>query len=329
MKKMATARCLLLLGSVLALLLVPSSEARGPNFYTVLDLNSSHIDESKIRRAFRKKALEVHPDKKSEKKGHKSMKPTPTFELVNEAYELLKGRERSPDTVVHVDIPINKILGRGRYASAHVSRVAKTVCRACQGRGAPIGFPRASRCPTCRGTGQGTVKFGCHSGLPCIQFTGACGTCGGSGYLGRRCTVCGGSGTTSESRSYTAQYPVGSEDGHALHVVGDGDVSDSSQRPGDLILVMKTSAHSLYRRIEGRPLDVKTSLESEVSRLRKGFCVSVERLGGKEMGYVTVAVPPDSAVSPGDRRIVRMNNFTEVGGCLDIEIDVKDQIWVF
>ena len=57
--------------------------------------------------------------------------------------------------------------------------------------------------------------------------------------------------------------------------------------------------------------------------------MTVERLGGKNMGYVTVTVPPDPTVLPGDRKIVRVTDFTDVGGCLDIVIDVKEQVWVF
>jgi DnaJ-class molecular chaperone len=334
-------RRLLTAGAALALLLPATAQARTPNLYAMLDLETSDVDESILRRSFRHKALEVHPDKQQKKKKKKKQQNATdalqdpvvgdevTFELVNEAYELLKGRERAPDTVVRVGIPMRNILGPNKYASARVQRVAKTTCRACQGRGSPLGTPKARRCQGCHGSGRGTVRFGCQGSQPCIQFSGACGICGGAGWIGNRCMVCGGSGTTSETRYYTAQYPVGSEDGHSLRVVGEGDVPNGETRPGDLVLEMQTTPHQLYERIDGRPLDVRTRLESGADRLRKGFTMTVERLGGKDMGYVTVTVPADPTIGPGDRKTVRVTGFTEAGGCLDIVIDVKEQVWVF
>ena len=334
-------RRLLTAGAALALLLPAVAQARTPNLYAVLDLDTSDVDESKLRRSFRHKALEVHPDKKKTRK--KDQQPSSdnssdtlpdtlpiTFELVHEAYELLKGRDRAPDTVVSVDIPMRKILGSTKYVSARIERVAKITCRACQGRGAPLGHPKPRRCHGCQGSGRGTVQFGCQGSQPCIQFSGTCGICHGTGWIGNRCMICGGSGTVSEKRFYNAQYPVGALDGHALRVIGEGDVPNGEFfRPGDLLFEMQTAPHQLYERIEGRPLDVRTSLESNLDRIRKGFTMTVERLGGKDMGYVTVAVPGDLTTGPGDRKIVRVTDFTEAGGCLDIVIDVKDDVWNF
>ena len=141
--------------------------------------------------------------------------------------------------------------------------------------------------------------------------------------------VCGGSGLAMENRFYKVQFPVGAADGHRLRVVGEGDVADDSSRPGDLIFVSKTNPHEIFERIEGRPLDVRTRFESGLDRIRSGFSMTIERLGGKDMGFVTVEVPPDLEIQPGQQKIVRVKQFTEAGGDLDVMITITEQVWVF
>jgi hypothetical protein len=72
---------------VLFSLLSPSSQARSANLYIALGLNTSYVNEKELKRAFRTRAIETHPDKFTNKKNnHKNINREEDFQLVSESY---------------------------------------------------------------------------------------------------------------------------------------------------------------------------------------------------------------------------------------------------
>jgi DnaJ-class molecular chaperone len=294
--------------------------------YVALGLNTSHVDEKRLRSSFRRRARATHPDKVKVGNLH-SFNPEEEFRLVSEAYSMLKGKKRSADTIEDVFISLSDLLTRGPNILVHSTRRSKTPCIICLGTGSPAGNPAPTLCPTCRGAGTSTVTWGCQGNQPCVHLSGTCGTCGGQGWIGQLCRACRGEGITTESRSYNVEFPTGSQNFHTLRAVGEGDVKDKFSRPGDLLFRLNVKPHSLYEMVKNT-LDLKTRMEMSVERLRSSFHMNVERIGGSRQGYVEFNVPSYPTMQPGETRTVTLTDFTDYGNLL-LEMHAKEEVWTF
>ncbi len=298
----------------------PAGADRSANPYRVLSLAASAVSDAEIKRAYRRAALAAHPDAGG---------TAERFREVSDAFAVLKARRRAADVVELVRLPLSIVESD---VVVDFSRTAKTRCPACAGMGSPPGSPPPRSCPGCGGAGVNTVRLGCGPGEPCIQFSGPCATCSGSGWLGKRCLVCGGTGVASELRNYEVRFPAQALAGHRLTVVGEGDVSSGKlERPGDLTFEAAMQPHALYERIEGRPKDLHCRLVMDAERLRFGVSLSFERVAGPQSGLapVGVKVGADHSIVPGLVREFTIPNFTKAGGKLEVELQARQTAWVF
>lgn len=328
------ATCMVWLGSCV--------DARSPNLYQTLGLDTSIIDEKTLRSSYRKKAIETHPDKQQQQQqqdqqddgsGTASMSSNRgnaemAFQQVSEAYAMLKHKERSQDTVEDVYIPLNQILTKGTNIVVHYQRRTKVPCTACLGTGAPNGgSPSPTICPTCRGAGTSTLTWGCHAGQPCIHMSGTCGTCGGQGRIGQLCRVCRGVGIVEELREYTIEFPTGSLHHHTLRAVGEGDIANQSSRPGDLLFRLNVQPHPLFELMEGTN-NLKTRIEMNIKKLRTSFAMQIEKLGGERQGFISFNVPSFPEMKQGETRTVTLTDFTDYGD-LVLEMKAREEVWSF
>ena len=292
--------------------------AVGENLYALLGISTSARDltDRDLKRAFRRKALAVHPDKIDT---HDSSNAE-AFSALKDAYDMLRGRERAEDTTETLYIPL-PLLMRGNHIVVKRERSQSSICKVCLGTGAPPGFPTPSVCATCGGTGTATVRLGCGPGQPCIHFTGRCADCGGAGIRGRACQQCKGAGITRSQQTFNVRIPPAAVEGLELRLVGEGDVTSKSERPGDLVVKIQSANHDFFQRSKESNLDLVTFASASINQLRSGFTLDLPSLEGDKI--IPIEVPGDPSMVDGQLRMLTVSDFTPVGGKLHVEISQR------
>jgi molecular chaperone DnaJ len=257
------------------------------DYYEVLGVARGANDDE-IRRAFRKLALEYHPDRNKDEDA-----PT-RFKEINEAYEVLRDPEkrRAYDRFGHAGLdssgagfdPFSGFgfddlfdsffgrPGRGRRPRAHrgadlqtdihvafeeavfgttkVLEVAKhESCQTCRGTGMEPGT-EPQVCQRCGGTGE--LRRSHQSIFGQFVNVSICDQCGGEGrVIVSRCPTCSGNGYVEAEKKIEVNVPAGIEDGTRIRLTGQGDPPDTRQGggiPGDLYVAIHVRPHDFFRR---------------------------------------------------------------------------------
>lgn len=115
-------------------------------------------------------------------------------------------------------------------------------CSECEGQGSVV-LTRGRFCPDCHGSGRLRSATGLET----------CDGCGGRGFCYRTdCDVCAGRGRSVERRPVAVAVPAGTCDGDVIRVTGAGECEDGKDA-GDLLVTLRVLPHALYR-LEGRDL---------------------------------------------------------------------------
>ena len=251
-----------------------SSQKR--DYYEVLGV-SRDADAAALKKAFRKLAIQFHPDRND------APEAEDRFKELNEAYAVLSDPQKraqfdrfghdapggSPfagqgfDASSIFDQIFGAFGGRGGGGGARHGRdvrrglvvtleeVAKgvdkevtfrraTACDNCDGSGAHPDHPPVS-CRTCGGVGRVRIN----SFLPLVQ---ACPACGGAGKTIKvACPKCTG-GLVEEEVTVTVPVPPGIASGHTLRLDGEGGHPHLGGMHGDLYLDIQVEAHPLFTR---------------------------------------------------------------------------------
>lgn len=187
-----------------------------------------------------------------------------------------RGPERGEDLQYAMKIGFEDAI-RGVEARIRVNRLA--ACGACGGHG-QAADGRKRPCPSCGGTGRGTVQRGF------MKFSSACPACGGSGESsGDGCRACGGQGAVSKSDLITVRIPAGVDDGSKVRVPGRGNAGRHGGPPGDLYIVIEVTPHAQFRR-EGANISIKVPIT--VAEATLGAKIEVPTLWGR----TTIRIPP-------------------------------------
>jgi molecular chaperone DnaJ len=256
------------------------------DYYEVLGVSRT-ADLVEIKKAYRKLALQCHPDKNP---GDKSAEEK--FKECTEAYEVLSDPEKRDiyDRYGHVGLSgagyggfqdfdfgfrgfddffsdvFGEIFGMGRRRSRGTRgadlRYHLTIDfeEAVFGVEAKIQVPRMHTCDACGGSGakQGTQPETCPTcggagqvrtqhGI--LSFARTCSHCSGSGSIIKTpCAECRGVGRVKKSRTLTVKAPPGVETGTRLRLSGEGELGSGGGPPGDLYVVIEVNPHSLFER---------------------------------------------------------------------------------
>lgn len=288
------------------------------DYYDVLGV-SRNADDDEIRRAYRRKAREYHPDVND------SPNAADKFREVKEAYEVLSdddkramydrfghdaeqfGRGFGGFSDVGFDDIFSEIFGfgtrartRARQAPARGRDLRVDVTlefeEAVFGTEMELEVPRWEPCEHCNGTGAepGT------SPVTCAQCAGAgevrqarqtglfgsfvsvvtCPRCEGRGeVITTPCSECRGRQRVHGSKTISIEIPAGVDDGTRIRLTGEGDAGERGGPPGNLYVNIHVKPHEVFER---RDNDIYLELPLNVAQAALGDAVEVPTLNGEE-----------------------------------------------
>lgn len=284
------------------------------DFYEILGISKSASD-AEIKKAYRKKALEFHPDKNPDNPAAEEQ-----FKLAAEAYEVLSDPQKKAkyDQYGHqafdgaggfgggqggmnmddIFSQFGDIFGGGfggfggggggpRRAKGSNMRikVKLTLEEIANGVEKKVKVKRKVQapgvsyktCTTCNGQGQ--VMRVTNTILGRMQSASTCPSCGGSGQiLDKKPNNADAQGMILEDETVSIKIPAGVVDGMQLKVSGKGNDAPGNSIPGDLIVAIEELEHEFLKR-EGENLhyDLYISFAEAVLGISK----DIEAVNGK------------------------------------------------
>lgn len=311
------------------------------DLYDVLGVDRD-ADDTTIKRAYRQRARELHPDAGGDEE---------QFKELTTAYEVLKnpqtranydrfGDPRGPggaaaggfgdfgDLSDLFESFFGGGFGGGRRsrggpqqgrdamidvqvtlaeAAAGVEREIDVEvlrqCSTCGGNGAAPGTSPTT-CETCQGAGQ--VQQVARSVFGQVLTTTTCPTCRGQGRrIAEPCPSCHGEGRQYQKESITIPIPAGVDNGRRLRLSGRGEAGAAGGPPGDLFVRVRVEPHELFER-EGHDLHCQVRLAMTQAIL--GTEMDLPTLDGSTV----LSVPPGT--QPGDVIRIRRQGMPKLNG---------------
>jgi molecular chaperone DnaJ len=255
------------------------------DYYEVLGVRRDAGDED-IKRAYRKLALQYHPDRNP---GDKSAEER--FKEAAEAYEVLRDREKRQiyDHYGHAGLEGRGFRGfagfddifstfgdifedffgfstgrrsrpRTRQGGSLRYDTELTLEEAFLGKEEEISFDRWATCEICGGSGltpgsQPQVCTTCHGRGQVVRSQGffqistTCPACHGDGRIVTNpCETCRGAGKSKVRRKISVKIPPGVDTGSQLRIRGEGEPGEHGGPPGDLYVVIHVKDHTFFER---------------------------------------------------------------------------------
>jgi molecular chaperone DnaJ len=291
--------------------------AQKRDYYEVLGVPRT-VDAGALKSAFRKVALQYHPDRNP---GDKAAEDK--FKEASEAYEVLSDPERRAryDRFGHQGDPfggaggpgfqgvnINDIFGdlfgeifggarggggaraRGRGADLRYN-LEVSFEEAAFGCEVKVPLTKPKRCEVCEGTGSKQKEAGVRACPTCAgsgeqRFTQGffavsrpCADCSGTGSkVTDPCGKCRGAGRYSAEQTLDVRVPGGVDTGVRLRLTGQGEPGERGGPAGDLYVTIHVREHSIFTREEH---DVMCEVPISFTQAALGATVEVPTLDGK------------------------------------------------
>jgi molecular chaperone DnaJ len=300
------------------------------DYYEILGV-ARGCDDSGLKSAFRKLAMEHHPDRNGGRE-----ESTVRFKEINEAYSILSDPQKRAayDRFGHAGVNgaaggggqgfndvhdiFNEVFGDvfgdmfgGRQRSSGPARgqdlrydLEINLEQAYAGADVEVEIPAAMSCEACSGTGAkpGTNPTQCgtcrgqgrvRSTQGFFSIERACPRCGGAGKLILDpCQTCHGHGMVRQKRKLSVRIPAGVDDGTPIRLTGEGDSGARGGPRGDLYIFVSVRPHDLFER-DG--LDLLCSVPVPMSTAALGGDIEAPCLLGGENcdgeGKIQVKVP--------------------------------------
>jgi molecular chaperone DnaJ len=281
------------------------------DYYEILGIGKQ-ASQDEIKKAYRKLALQYHPDRNKDNPKEAEAK----FKEASEAYSVLSDEEKRKnyDSYGHAGGNFNPFEGFGfggfddifssfwgggggarrqrggdlkleqvvtleevaAGAEKQITYQRARLCTACQGRGGAT-----ATCSNCKGYGHIREQHGI------LMMSNTCPTCRGRGHkVTKACAECQGKGAVAESRTISIHVPVGVENGHGVRFAGGGNQSALNMPYGDLLVFFRILPHKRFKRV-GK--DIYTTASIPVTRAMLGGDVEVPTISGK---VAMLKVPP-------------------------------------
>jgi molecular chaperone DnaJ len=299
------------------------------DYYEVLGV-ARGADAGELKRAYRKLAMELHPDRNP---GNHEAEAK--FKEASEAYQVLSDPEKRPlyDRFGH-DAPgrpgqgfgdvgdifsafgdiFGDIFGQrgggGRRGPARgadlETALVLTLLEASTGAKKDVKVARRVACATCQGSGAapGTEPEICqqcggrgqvmHSqGFLMIQTT--CPVCRGDGRVIRKaCPTCSGEGFERHEETLEVTIPAGVEDGSTMRLAGRGEAGTRGGPTGNLYVVLRVEEDERFER-DGADLHAEVAVS--FPQLALGARVKVPTLTGEAEIEVRAGAQPGDTVA--------------------------------
>ena len=295
------------------------------DYYEILGLDRDASPED-IKKAFRRLAMQYHPDRNKEDGAEAR------FKEIGEAYEVLSDSEKRAayDRFGHAGLG-NFDFGRGFegtdfsgfgdifeafFGGTGAGRRGREVQRGADRRAdieieledaafgceRDVEIERTERCVRCGGTGSepgsklarcsacegnGQVRRVSRSFFGQFVNIATCSQCRGEGRIVTNpCGECRGGGREKRKRSLRVKIPAGVSDGSRMRLSGEGDAGMNGGQPGHLYVYINVLPHQHFTREED---DLIFDLQMNPAQAALGFEAEVPTLDGD---VVTVKVPP-------------------------------------
>jgi molecular chaperone DnaJ len=260
-------------------------------YYEILELKRNATGEA-VKAAYRKKALEYHPDRNDAPHAEE------LFKEASEAYEVLSDPEKREiyDRFGHEGLDRRGMhhgyadvgdifshftdifedffgFGGGDRRGARGGRdlrydLSINFAESYQGTEKKIQINRFESCGECHGKGhpagappeicphcKGQGQLVHNQGF--IAFSTTCVACGGQGrVLTQACAACGGQGRVERPKSLKVKVPAGIDHGMQLCLRGEGEAGETGRAAGDLYVVVHVEPDERFHR-EGDHLVVR------------------------------------------------------------------------
>lgn len=260
-------------------------------YYEVLGVSRT-ATITEIKKAYRTKAKELHPDHNKDDPEAENR-----FKEANEAYDILKDEQRraaydrfghaafenggmgggrggfghdfgSAFADVFEDL-FGDMMGRGRARAARGQdmryNLRLSLEEAYTGLQKTITFTAAEHCGACKGAGTqdgaeaatcptcaGMGKVRASQGFFTVERP--CPSCSGTGRLIKNpCQDCHGAGHVEKERTLQVTIPAGVETGTRIRLAGEGEPGTRGGGPGDLYIFIEVADHAIFLR-DGRTL---------------------------------------------------------------------------
>lgn len=310
------------------------------DYYEILGVGHD-ADASELKRAYRKLALELHPDRNPDKEAEAR------FKEASEAYQVLSDPEKRGlyDRFGHdgprgggfgggfsnmgdIFSAFGDIFGdmfggfgggqRGPARGADLeTRVELSLAEVAKGATKEIKLRRRVPCGDCSGSGAapGTGRERCQQcggrgqvmhqqGFLMIQST--CPICRGEGTIVRKpCPTCRGSGLGTAEETLQVTIPAGVEEGSTLRLSGRGEAAPGGGQPGNLYVTLQIANDPRFER-DGADLHTQIALSFPQAVL--GATLKAPSLDGE----LDVAVP--AGTQPGDAISLRGKGLPRLQG---------------
>lgn len=298
------------------------------DYYEVLGV-SRNVTESELKTAYRKLALQFHPDRNP---GDQAAEDR--FKEAAEAYEVLRDPQKRQiyDQYGHNGLEGSGFsgfggfedifssfgdifedffgFGSGRRSGQKVHRGADLrydlrlgFMEAAFGTETQINLEKTGACPSCEGSGceTGTQPETCgycngsgqatrSQGFFTVSTT--CPNCRGRGQtIPHPCAECNGIGQVIVNKKVAVKIPAGVDSGSRLRLPGEGEAGAYGGPAGDLYVFIHVDEHDFFKRSQN---DVICQIEVSFIQATLGDKVEVPTLNGEK----TLKIP--SGTQPGD-----------------------------
>ncbi len=327
------------------------------DYYEVLGVHRD-AQSKDIKRAYRKLAMDFHPDR------NKDAAAEEKFKEASEAYEVLSDERKrriydqggfdglrgsgfsgfSGMGVEDIFSSFGDIFGdmfgfgqRGRRSGgAHRGSDLRydltiTFEEAVTGCQKELALEQLVPCEACHGHGsepdsqtvrcatcQGRGQIIAGQGM--FLLSTPCPDCGGQGSKQTKpCARCRGEGRMRARRTVTARLPAGFDDGMSLRYAGEGEPGVRGGPPGDLYVAVRVRPHKTLKR-DGDDLIAEAAIGMVQAAL--GTKVSVATVEGKEEVTIPAGTQPDDVITLRKKGVSRLRG----GGRGDLHVLVKVEI---
>jgi len=302
-------------------------------FYDLLEVTPNASDAD-LKKAYRKKALRLHPDKGGDPELFKEV--THAYEVLSDpqkrdiydtrgeaglsegpgmsgmdAQDLFSSlfgggggffggggpRQRGPKKTKDLVHRINvslEDLYKGKTTKLALTR--HVICSKCHGKGGKDGAVR--KCTGCGGSGMKTTIR--QLGPMIQQFQQACNDCDATGEVVNqkdRCKVCNGKKVVSEKKFLEIHIDKGMKGGQHITFSGESDQAPDCES-GDVIIVVEEKPHDRFKRQEN---DLYTEVELDLLTALGGGHFAIKHLDDRAL---IVNLVPGEVIKHGDTKII-------------------------